>query len=260
MEYSEQYIHTRSSSQRGGQSPPIGELYDRVVDGAYWPLNTRFLDARWVGRQHRRQHEPIYDLTTIYSLKPSDLVGPGTGNPAGYSERLQFLYALMEKGLEDVPGVRFRVGVKLARRTVPEQVPPDVMAYVIEQYLPYDEYLDVVFRSRLLYCPKNAWHEPGSDGAGERTYRLFENLALGCVCLSSPVRLHCDFEPGVHYVAIRGDFGDLEDVITHYLSRPDKLAQIRRNVQPLYEQHLSPIAIARHYLATFRKLSLERTT
>jgi hypothetical protein len=254
LEYSEQRIHTRPSTRGGGQDPPIGFLYGRVTDGAYWPINEHFLDERWVARQQQRQSELLYDIMAIYGLKLGDLRRQGHGDLTGQSERVRFLLALDEPAHS--LDLRLRVGVK-GHPSLIAQLPPQAFPYVIEEYLPYDEYLDVVFQSRLLYCPKNDWHDPNSEGAGERTYRLFENLALGRVCLSSPVKLHCDFEPGVHYVAIASDFSNLEEVIAHYLSHPDELERIRQNVLPMYSQHLSPVAIGRYYANKLRNLSTE---
>lgn len=238
---------SNSSSHTGNETPQIDDLYDIVLDGAYWPINTLFLNEKWVTSHRRWVAESVNDVMAIYSLQPVDMGDQGENAPANQGERFRF--SLQAERLETL-GFRLRLGIRLVYGLACAEIPSHVHPYLIDQFLPYEDYLEALCSSRLLFCPKSNY-----VNFGQRTYRLVENLALGCVCLSSPVRLHFDFEPGVHYVAIAEDFGDLEEVLTHYLNTPGELERIRCNVASLYKAHLSPIAIARYYARMLRALA-----
>jgi len=245
-------IFTRSSGRHGAPGKPIGRLYQQVVDGAYWPINERFLDERWVKQQRQRTPPPRYDLMGLYTLRPPDLPTYQPDQALPISERYAFL--LQAAHLEDEHALSLKVGTKLSGEIHAVDLPDPVRRFILASFLDYETYLDALVSSRLQFCPKNFWQEDIAVGNGNRTYRLMENLALGRVCISSPVKLHFAFEPGIHYLEVAADLSDLEEVVMRALAHPDELAKIRNNVLELYEKHLSPIAVARHYVGILEKL------
>lgn len=245
-------IFTRSSGRHGAPGEPIGRLYRQVLDGAYWPINERFLDEGWVRKQRQRTPALRYDLMGLYTLRPPDLPTNSPDQALPISERYAFL--VQAARLEDEHALALKVGTKFSGEIDASDLPESVRRFVLDSFLDYETYLDALLSSRLQFCPKNFWQEGTAVGNGNRTYRLMENLALGRVCISSPVKLHFAFEPGVHYLEVAADLSNLEDVVMHALAYPDELAKIRNNVLELYDKHLSPIAMARHYVNTLEKL------
>jgi hypothetical protein len=232
------------------EGAPIAHLYNHVLDGAYWTTNELFLDEAWVRRQQQRVCEPKYDLMGIYSLVDSDIEDAVPGEPSPIrSERLNFL---LEAAKLDRRDVRLKVGVKLSETR--ENVPDAARPYLTERFLKFDAYLETICQSRLQYCPKNFWQAIPQIGSGNRTYRMMENLSLGRVCLSSPVELYFPFQPGEHYVCMDFGLGNMEEVVMTPLDNPQHLDHIRRNVIALYDKHLSPMAVARHYVNSLDRL------
>jgi hypothetical protein len=257
LEYSLQHIHDRDSYARLFKEapyvcPPIGTLYDIVLDGAYWPLSKHFLDARWVKQQQHRRPTDHCDVAAFYSLGYGDLKPDKTLNPR--CERVWFILNLGH--LQHDLGLNVQAGFRIDPRKIDQKVISDEMRpYQMSDRIPFDTYLDKLFQSKLLFVPKNGWHKPEDSGEGERTYRLMENLALGLVCLSSTTSLHFPFEPGIHYVEFSKDLSDFDDVVKYYTAHPEKLQMIRQNVLALYDEYLSPIATARYYYQTLQNLS-----
>lgn len=238
------------------EGAPIARLYNQILDGAYWTTNELFLDESWVRKQQQRICHPRYDLMGLYSLTSVDIDDdvPGDAPDSKQPIRSERLNFLLEAAKLDRRGLRLKVGGKPFQGASTDAVPDAARPYLIDQFLKFDAYLEAICESRLQYCPKNYWQAIPEIATGNRTYRMMENLSLGRVCLSSPVELYFPFRPGEHYLCMDFNLGNMEEVITHALENPKHLEDIRRNVLALYDKHLSPMAVARHYVDTLDKL------
>jgi len=255
VEYGLSNIHEMPSDEG---APPIGALYNQVIDGAYWPINAPFLNERWVKKQQQRNSNYEYDLMAAYGLQPEDLVPNEHYGGREQSERVRFLFAV--ETLKQNANLNVLVNVRIKpqhRDTIGEEnIPTDVKELTTEAFFPFDEYVERICRAHLQYCPKSVWHTVAEELTAQRTYRVLETLMLGQIPLSSPVQFHFDFLPGSHYIPIKPDLSDLESVVHDAVSEPEKLAAIRGNIIKLYDSHLSPLAIARYYVNKLHALSV----
>lgn len=237
------------SSLTDPDAPPIKALYDQVLDGAFWPDNWLFADARWL-RKVRQPHPNAssLDLCAYHTLAQADL---GTETPEGrrgLGQRITFMVEVERLAAIHALNIRGGLFIPFFGK---EELPDSIHHCAMDGRLPFEQYVDTIRRSKLVYCPPNNY----GDIPAERTYRAVELLALGSVMLSPRLDLHFPLEPGVHYVALADDLSNLEEVVLRYRDRPDELRQIRDHVLPLYDRHLSPLAIARHYVDSLRAIS-----
>lgn len=255
LEYGLQEIHEKSAGRHDLTLPPIGYLYHQVLDGGYWPINQQFLDAKWVASQQQINGSTL-DLFAAYGLQADDIIPDERHGGSEFSERVAF-EALSRRIAQETD---FKILVRMILYSQHHKhidlgvLPEHIKHHLHSEGFPFDEYVRHTLNAKLNYVPKNSWHAVTPDLTAHRTYRLLELLALGCVCLSSPAQLHIPFEPGEHYIAMRSDLADAKQVIEHAISNPQKLHYIRKNALTLYHEHLSPIAIARHYVDQLHKL------
>lgn len=249
LEFGLSQISEHSSGREATTDPTIRDLYHQVLDGAYWPINKRFLDSQWVTAK-RAAHGETIALFAAYGLQPNDFISGTLHGSSEFSQRTTFAAMLHDIRAEIDGNLIMRVYLQRGMfDAVPEEnIPVAVRNNVSDEGFPFDEYLDHTLNAQLNFAPKNSWHHVTPDLTAHRTYRLLELLSFGRVCLMSPVQLHTALVPDEHYVSIAHDLSDIKPTIEKALSNPGWLASIRDNVLPLYDQHLSPISIARYYV------------
>ncbi len=254
VEYGLSLIDNRSAGRHDPTLPTIKQMYQQVLDGAYWPINEKFLDGDWV-RAQQKINGADRDLFAAYGLQADDIIPDERHGGSDYSERVEFEQKIRGLLPDLDAGVLMRMYLlkQMYKFITMDEIPEHIKVNLDDTRYPFDEYLHLTLTSKLNYAPKNTWHAMTSDLTAHRTYRLLELFALGRVVLTSPTQLHIPIEPNQHYVAINPDLSDLKQVIERAVHDDPWRAQIRANVLPLYE-HISPTGIAKHYVSQLRKL------
>jgi hypothetical protein len=105
----------------------------------------------------------------------------------------------------------------------------------------YSSFLREIATSRL------ALHLPGN---GPFTHRVAEFLGLGTCMLSLrfPVELQVPLEPGVHYVEIADDLGDLVEKTRYYLDHHEERERIAVAGRDFFDQYLHCDQLAGYHL------------
>jgi hypothetical protein len=92
-------------------------------------------------------------------------------------------------------------------------------------------------------------HMPGN---GPFTHRVAEFLGIGTCMLSVrfATELHVPLEPGVHYVEIAADLGDLVEKCRYYLHHADERERIARAGREYFDRFLHFDQLASYYVRT----------
>ncbi len=107
------------------------------------------------------------------------------------------------------------------------------------------EYIDIMCRSKIIWCPRSVYSEPDRD-ANALTCKEIEAMCLEILVVRPPIGV-LETEPrlpGVHYVEYKNDNSDLIEKLQYYLDHEDERKEIARNGRLWYERNCSVTARA----------------
>ncbi len=115
--------------------------------------------------------------------------------------------------------------------------------------IPHDDYLREMLDSQAVLSPY---------GWAEVCFRDFEAIACGSLMIK-PDMSHLDTAPDIYHdgetcVIVRADFGDLEEKLIHYASRPDERTAIVRNAHERFREFLGDDWFANQVCALLDRL------
>ncbi len=114
-----------------------------------------------------------------------------------------------------------------------------------KQWSTYAEYLSLMCKSKIAWCPRSISGFPDTNCNGY-TGRELEACCLEVMVLRPPLG-NIETEqriPGVHFVEVRNDLSDLLDKTLYYLEHEEERLNIAREGRLWYERNISPLARA----------------
>ena len=112
--------------------------------------------------------------------------------------------------------------------------------------LPGSEYVDLMCRSKVAWCPRSVKSPPDHD-CNAACPRESEAMCLECLVVRPSIGITEVEErlPGVHFVEIQNDNSDLIEKLQYYLEHDDKRKEIDHNRRLWWERNSSLLARAK---------------
>lgn len=143
-----------------------------------------------------------------------------------------------------------RHSVRVARRYFGRSIKqnfPDAHIHFLESgtALDRDEYVDLMIRSKIAWCPRSVWSLPDKD-CNVPCGKEFDAMPLELLIVKHPLGTIESEEriAGVHYVEYKNDSSDLIEKLEYYLEHEDERKEIARNGRLWWERNCSTVARA----------------
>lgn len=159
---------------------------------------------------------------------------------------------------KDIPVFfRGRYIVRVAREYMAEQIKQKIPGtHIFEsRSLPGAEYIDLMCRSKIAWCPRSVKSPPDHD-CNAVTGREFQAMCLECLVVRPSIGITEVEErvPGVHFVEIQNDSSDLIEKLQYYLEHDDERKEIAHNGRLWWERNSSVTARAQRIFSDCLKV------
>lgn len=113
------------------------------------------------------------------------------------------------------------------------------------KFVSRDEYVDLMIRSKIAWCPRSVWSPPDRD-CNIPVGQEYDAMPLELLIIKHPLGTIEAEEriAGVHFVEYKNDSSDLIEKIQYYLEHEDERKEIARNGRLWWERNCSTIARA----------------
>lgn len=136
-----------------------------------------------------------------------------------------------------------RHAVRVSRKKVGwkiKQIFPDARIGFLDggESLSSQEYIDLMSRSKIAWCPRSIWSIPEHDCNGV-TGKEMEAMCLQCMIMKHPLGITEAEEriPGIHFVEYKNDNSDLIEKLHYYLEHDDEREEIAHNGRLWWERN-----------------------
>ena len=112
------------------------------------------------------------------------------------------------------------------------------------------ECIDLMIRSKIVWCPRSAWSDPEHD-CNAPICKEWEAMCLETLVIKHSIGI-MEVElriPGVHFIEIQNNDLDLIEKIQYYLEHENERKEIAHNGRLYYERNCSSLARAKQILA-----------
>ena len=144
-----------------------------------------------------------------------------------------------------------RYGTRLPRKFLAEIIQKHITDVYIQdsgdrKSLPGSEYVDLMSRSKIVWCPRSVRCPKDSD-CNAACPRESEAMCLECLVIRPSIGITEteDRISGVHFVEIQNDSSDLIEKLQYYLDHDDERKEIAHNGRLWWERNCSVIARAK---------------
>lgn len=193
-------------------------------------------------------------FTTTHAFKKTVPAYPLPGKSAAHFSLAQLEHDAHSRSMtvEKDISVFFsgRITCRVARKGTGQAIRnhfPDSYIHFLEDgtALSKDEYVDVITRSKIAWCPRSVWSEPDKE-CNSSIPKEFEAMGLELLLVKHPLGVIETEErtPGVHFVEVKNDSSDLIEKLQYYLGHDDERKEIAHNGRLWWERNCSTIARA----------------
>ena len=158
-----------------------------------------------------------------------------------------------------------RYGTRIARNHFAKMIQRHIANTHIQdsgdyKVLPGLEYVDLMSRSKIVWCPRSVKSEPDHN-CNAVTARECEAMCLECLVVRPSIGITEteDRISGVHFVEIQNDSSDLIEKLQYYLEHDDERKEIAHNGRLWWERNCSAIARAKQIYSDCLKIMKEKS-
>lgn len=136
-----------------------------------------------------------------------------------------------------------RVARKHAAKVILRNFPDSYIGFLDGgESISSQEYIDLMSRSKIVWCPRSIWSHPESD-CNTPSGKEVEAMCLQCMIMKHPLGVTEAEEriPGIHFVEYENDSSDLIEKLHYYLEHDDEREEIAHNGRLWWERNVSTL-------------------